>query len=231
MSWSIEAPPADFDEDVEYLKVALTKAAEKDILLFCATSDHGNVTSEKLYPGSCLPNGIFRIGAATSTGDPSAKVASGSHNVDFIFPGENIEVDAKQVKDGSSIATALAAGMAAMLLYCCDNVMPPEEHKKFRSYGAIHKAFRTMKAKPDAAPRVKEFFEVQPEWHNRVKVQGSGRGFMKRLMQRAGILGKSILIFGMSVCGSLLSALVANKYELEIIDDDLYNTHVEDTGF
>ena len=161
MPWSIEE---DEDRDVnEDFKSALAKAANKDIILFCATSDKGNATPDDLHPG-CLPM-VISIGAATFTGEVSAIVRT--RNVQFIFPGEDVEIDKeKNMPGGSSIATALAAGIAAMLLHCTDKVMPETIRKDYYTRAAIFRAFMKMEGTPESAPRVKEHFgyEDRKDW-------------------------------------------------------------------
>jgi len=188
MSWSIEETSDDQKIDLDHLKLALTTAASKNIILFCATSDKGNATPDKLYPGCCVPN-ILRIGASTSTGEVSALVRS--RNVDFIFPGEGVEIsiDRKRTADGSSIATALAAGMAAMLLHCADKVISdPEKHKEYHTHAAIHRAFRKMGGTPESSPKVKEYFEETKDWQLKV-AGGEWQDLLRWTMYQAGILG------------------------------------------
>ena len=186
MSWSIEATADDNRDELENLKSALATAAAKNIILFCATSDKGNATADNLYPG-CVPT-ILSIGAATSTGEVSAIVRS--RKVQFIFPGEAVEIDRKNTADGSSIATALAAGMAAMLLHCADKVMPETVHKDYHTHAAILRAFRKMGGTPESAPRVKEHFsyEDQKDWQQKL-ADGEWRDSLRLKMLQAGILG------------------------------------------
>ena len=187
MSWSIEAAADENREELENLKQALAKAAEKNIILFCATSDKGNATPDNLYPG-CVPM-IISIGAATSTGEVSAIVRS--RNVQFIFPGEAVEIDGKKnTADGSSIATALAAGMAAMLLHCADKVMPENVRKDYHTHAAILRAFRRMGGTPESAPRVKEHFsyEDHKNWQQKLNT-GEWRDSLKLKMLEVGIIG------------------------------------------
>lgn len=110
-------------------------------IMFCAASDDGN---RGQHGRSEFPHGsnndIFCIGAADSSGQvwPEVTDKSGLH---FIFPGadikdvfeddgDNSRVEAaskngrlgdlmsKNGRTGSSVATALAAGLAALLMHC-----------------------------------------------------------------------------------------------------------------
>lgn len=120
MSWSIQ-PPEDAREK-HALESAIAEAANADILMFCSASDKGP-KENATYPAKATSK-IFTIGAAKATGVADPWVGNTS-NVSFIFPGTKVEVDgspsgvtAPEEATGSSIATALAAGLAALILYC-----------------------------------------------------------------------------------------------------------------
>ena len=133
MSWTIQkSDDAENSNaaDLERLKTALERAVKDEIVIFCSAPDIGNVDDQTLsshYPFGCktLAGGIFRIGAAKAdgtiyswTGDP--------RTVDFILPGHNVELSKSDriveeddiPKTGSSVATALAAGLAALIVHC-----------------------------------------------------------------------------------------------------------------
>lgn len=104
-------------------------------LMFCAASDDGmsNTPGEE-YP-SAAEGEIFRIGAAEETGQSWPNV-SDQKTVHFFMPGVDFNLPENSVLDGlrtsnnstkpqdsiersgSSIATALAAGLAALLIHC-----------------------------------------------------------------------------------------------------------------
>jgi hypothetical protein len=119
MSWTINTT-ADGE-----LQKAIHAAIEAKILLFCSVSDQGP-KSEGLYPANCSPSSSFLIGTATIAGQSWAW--NGANDVDYIFPGTNLEVAIgdelfdrrlkKRCESGSSLATALAAGLAALVLDC-----------------------------------------------------------------------------------------------------------------
>ena len=123
MSWTIEET-ADNEVHIEKLKEAVEKAAKKPILMFCAASDGGAI-SDKSFPGKGPRDSVFKIGAATEDGKAWKWVGDES-NIDFIFPGH--EVVQERYKEallqnsnlltGSSVATAIAAGLAALVLDC-----------------------------------------------------------------------------------------------------------------
>lgn len=101
--------------------------------MFCSAPDGGKFT-ERDYPSGPWRNRFFRIGAAGSDGtvfqwtpddityvvpgvdvirDQVSRGSSNAHSTESI---PNRMVDFRET--GSSVATALAAGLAAMILYC-----------------------------------------------------------------------------------------------------------------
>ncbi|KAL7940996.1 hypothetical protein V8C42DRAFT_336141 [Trichoderma barbatum] len=107
----------------------LQKAVDKNVLMFCSAPDDGKFT-ELDYPSGPWRDRFFRIGAAAADGT----VFQWTPDVDitYVLPGVEVIVDHsfqaterfnKRAKDfkfetGSSVATALAAGLAAMVIYC-----------------------------------------------------------------------------------------------------------------
>jgi subtilisin family serine protease len=121
MSWTINSTERNKSAIAE-LTNQINAAATAKILLFCSVSDQG-VRNEGTFPADCNRGTTFRIGAATPSG--SAWEWIGVNDVDYILPGTGLRVDtrgpsAKGVKpvSGSSLATALASGLAAVILYC-----------------------------------------------------------------------------------------------------------------
>ncbi|OGM40072.1 hypothetical protein ABOM_011269 [Aspergillus bombycis] len=124
MSWTIERD-SNNSGDIDKLKKALKIASDKGILLFCSTPDKDQDNqSDTHFPIQC-DHSIkkFRAGAATQDGSLWKKA---SNPADFILPGGNIGIrkgdpdlrGSNVLKPGSSIATALAAGLAALIIYC-----------------------------------------------------------------------------------------------------------------
>jgi hypothetical protein len=120
---------------------AIDAAAEKDILMFCSAADAGQF-GETTFPHHCRPKTTFRVGAAHDTGQIYEHVAN-ADKLDFAMPGfelflpdeegatnsrseksrdsSAIHVDKENPLEsytGSSVATALAAGLAALVLEC-----------------------------------------------------------------------------------------------------------------
>ena len=133
MSWTVKHDGTSNSQnalDIEDLDKALLQAA-KTKLVFCSGPDIGNIDNDELQlyrpvgaTVTSVTENIFRIGAASSDGNPWPR--SGNKNVvDYTLPGfevleiegEEVVPDDKSPKTGSSIATALAAGLAALIIH------------------------------------------------------------------------------------------------------------------
>lgn len=127
MSWNISAPESPavktaFDQ-------AIQRAQASGSLMFCATMDVGNF-HDGSYPHASNPGHIFRISAATAEGRRSSFTTSDG-DVDFMLPGVDVVLNGpfgggdwgrprprSQAVGGSSVSTALAAGLAALVIEC-----------------------------------------------------------------------------------------------------------------
>lgn len=124
MSWTIKPPD---DEKRKEFDAAIHNALnEKDVLMFCAASDQGK-SADLTYPHGSNRSS-FRIGAAKATGSMVDTVGD-AHELDFIFPGHQVvmngandvyerETQRFEAHSGSSVANALAAGLAALVIEC-----------------------------------------------------------------------------------------------------------------
>lgn len=128
MSWTIEGDMN--DQKMKNLKAAIDLAKANNIIMMCAFSDQGfNAPPENTFPIAWV-DCCCRIGAATPNGNASTLVPKSQ--VDYLFPGENIVIDAVltpsnqslKAESGSSISTALASGTAAMLLLITQMINP-----------------------------------------------------------------------------------------------------------
>ena len=125
MSWTVR-DTEDNREAINSLRDAIKDALHEGILLFCAAADTGAI-GETEYPWSYDQNRIFRIGAATADGRVWSRTGD-PHNLTFMVPGHRVVSrnphregalpDDFQERTGSSVATALAAGLAAVVLHC-----------------------------------------------------------------------------------------------------------------
>ncbi|KAI1124133.1 hypothetical protein F5Y10DRAFT_280401 [Nemania abortiva] len=127
ISWTVKKPKdTEQDADLKDLGHAIKRALDAGILVFCAASDAGNFSDEE-YPYDFDRNRIIRIGAATDDGRPWER-SGDTKALSFIFPGcsvvsRNARLESAvpshfRENTGSSVATALAAGLAALILHC-----------------------------------------------------------------------------------------------------------------
>lgn len=114
MSWTIPVPKEPGPAQNRF-EAAVRKACSRNVLMFCSSSDDGHITNIN-YPSAVQRDKVFRIGAAHDHGLAYKYVGK---DVDFILPGVNVNVSATSAATGSSVATALAAGLAATIIYCC----------------------------------------------------------------------------------------------------------------
>ncbi|KAL7949471.1 hypothetical protein V8C42DRAFT_351045 [Trichoderma barbatum] len=126
MSWTIPVP-AEGSKEKQRLDSVLKRACNEKVLMFCSSSDQISTTLH--YPSAYKRSQFLLIGAAHDDG--SAYGHAGRDN-DFIFPGVNVRTNdgaslpsylatktfLTTESTGSSIATALAAGFAAIIIYC-----------------------------------------------------------------------------------------------------------------
>jgi len=123
MSWTIERTETNA-KGIAELDKAIELAASEGILMFCAATDQG-AYMDRSYPAASSTKKLFKIGAAEASGT-AIKWLGDQRAVDFIFPGHNVAVKEQQgngrtekstTLTGSSVATALASGLAAVILY------------------------------------------------------------------------------------------------------------------
>ncbi|KAI9737165.1 MAG: hypothetical protein M1834_000758 [Cirrosporium novae-zelandiae] len=123
MSWTF----SELDQNSEKnLRGEIEKAHNANILTFASASDQGFNHTSKSYPGN-IP-GVFCIGAAKTSGMADDAALRESH---FVFPGgsaglkspRRTQTNAASNSDivfGSSFATAVASGLAALILCCVE---------------------------------------------------------------------------------------------------------------
>ncbi|KAM0513221.1 hypothetical protein ACHAPE_008069 [Trichoderma viride] len=105
------------------LREAIDEVKKNGILMFCSASDDIQTTAMKALPYSQQSEHIFRIGAALWLGqrDPTTETPD---QIDWYFPGNQVaEAQNPRLQgpvkyhDGSSAGTALAAGLASLIMY------------------------------------------------------------------------------------------------------------------
>lgn len=148
MSWATKPPETENDKIA--FDNAIRKAHQKNILMFCSAIDQGKF-EDFTYPHASNPNSTFKIGAAKATGVTPDFV--NDKDLKFVFPGHEVVLSSPydDVSDklfqgfashtGSSVATALASGLAALVLECVRlGHISTVSNSKQRSRGAIQRA-------------------------------------------------------------------------------------------
>jgi hypothetical protein len=170
---------------IQDLRTAISTARGKHgITVMCAFSDQGmsapaNSTFPTAWRSCCNV-----IGAATKGGDASPLV--NKNVVDFLFPGENIVIEAKpsqsltpaKAGSGSSISTALAAGTAAMLLFITQ-LVDAKLYEKLKDPGVMKVAFGRLcageKGNGGRYFDARKFSQFQQDWRWEDRVYNQGR--------------------------------------------------------
>ncbi|KAI0539494.1 hypothetical protein GGR58DRAFT_464533 [Xylaria digitata] len=135
MSWTL---PMKMEKSAskDALIAVLEKAVKSEVLMFCSAPDKGKFTDLD-FPSGPWRDRFFRIGAAKADGNvfnwtpddgityilPGVdvikdQVRSGGSFVKTSEGGITKRVDDFKYETGSSVATALAAGLAAMIIHC-----------------------------------------------------------------------------------------------------------------
>jgi len=91
------------------------------VAVFCSVSDERPKTDEQVFP-ECLKGQVIPIGAATIQGH--AHPAIDENAASFLLPGVEIPSGEGELRTGSSIATALAAGLGGLLVYVARGLCP-----------------------------------------------------------------------------------------------------------
>ncbi|RDW68220.1 hypothetical protein BP5796_08877 [Coleophoma crateriformis] len=158
MSWTIDPMELRDEKDKIRLEKAIAEAAEANILMF--SSAHDNAPKEdNTYPAVAAKGKIFKIGAAKASGQTDDTVGNASR-VHFTFPGNEVEMEGStlahkvEYRTGSSVATALAAGLAALILYCVqvklfrssaeERPKIEQAFNKLKKHDSMMKAFRSI---------------------------------------------------------------------------------------
>ena len=180
MSWAIDKEDDDDDKRVQPLDEAIREAA-KNTLLFCANPDKGaNDTKNETYPRLMDQTRTFCIGAGSEDGKKWHRIHDDDHSCDFIFPGVGLDIQVEnnfprdgpnrsragppvewQKFDGSSLACALAARLAAMILHCGSasgaRNNAKDKRRVLKSHDGMRKAFNHISKEKKWLP-VRNFF-------------------------------------------------------------------------
>jgi hypothetical protein len=124
--------------------------------VYCAATDQG-AYKDRSYPAATGTKRIFKIGAAEASGS-AMKFVGDQTAIDFIFPGHQVTLEragmpapgAKPARitplTGSSVATALAAGLAALMLYTVQAGAIAagralDDYRRLKTHERMHEAF------------------------------------------------------------------------------------------
>lgn len=155
MSWNVRRTDTSGDvlgneaEVIELEKAINIAATEKHILMYCAAGDQkgGFGKSTKWVP--CDSENTISIGATDINGAKMPYVVD-NEKLGYLFPGQNIlkETDRDSKDVGNSGATALAAGLAAMVLFFAKAYKIPIEPTSVRKY--MNEVFKSVfEGRPD----------------------------------------------------------------------------------
>ncbi|XDG09918.1 hypothetical protein ABKA04_009533 [Annulohypoxylon sp. FPYF3050] len=145
------------DEDQAELEAVLRKAKQKDIIIMCSTADEGENVDE-VWPAAYYRrerdraetfDNIFPIVGCNEHGKFS-KYANESAGR-YMFRGEDVDVSSADLTlpmetdnvHGSSVATAIATGVASLILACYQLVKKELDKKSSRS-GLVDACFHKM---------------------------------------------------------------------------------------
>ena len=186
MSWTIEKTQANA-RDIEDLETALSDASRRKILLFCSMSDEKISPKDKTYPVN-FPLKKFKIGAASETGSQWEQRGD-KHNADYSLPGTNFIFESEQSplvvpRSGSSIATALAAGLAAIILHCA-LCRKESDFELLRSHEQMDNAFKAIGTTDDKYILVWNVFETYLKNQPHGEHGGTLNEIMEKLLSRS----------------------------------------------
>lgn len=188
MSWTFQQTKKNEAVLEQELTDAVKRAAGKNILMFCSTGDMGQCTNGRIFP-ACLDD-VFRIGAADASGEKRAATELDSH---YLLPGEDLQTETPSYiqsaetsrVSGSSLATALASGLAALLLYCIDQNDNRKLRELARRRHRMVAAFDRMSGGAGNGPRYLKVWEhLKPEFKEMYRNDSAeGKQKLKEVME------------------------------------------------
>ncbi|MBE3047546.1 hypothetical protein IMZ48_34545 [Candidatus Bathyarchaeota archaeon] len=139
---------------IDALDIAVIRAAREKIIMYCAGQDQGKYDKPLSWPAASTPNVLKKIGFAKSFGKEGDPV--NVKNVDYLFPGTLAY--SKSTDLSSSAATARAAGVAALVLWCAEacKVRGNEGgYFNFREGRRMNKLFDSLRTTPGSTSLVR----------------------------------------------------------------------------
>lgn len=144
-SWTIDDASK---EDIESLTKAVGNAKIKNIIIFCAARDEGKDSGSHVYSYHAGPDPIIRIGATDQYGKTRPYVPK---EIDYLLPGvalteqpvvlTNVPADELNSVEGSSEATALASGVAGLVMTCFGTIQGEMGIDRVRGVGRMKALF------------------------------------------------------------------------------------------
>lgn len=157
MSWCLIETLLNTDA-IRKLEQQVIKAAGEDIIMFCAAADTSRYDEGlRLYPRQADTERLMVVGSANPDGEKSPFVDE--TQVNLLFPGEGI----KELGElgGSSAATALASGLAALILWCYEQ--KGGGMATIRNRGNMLKVFQKLKTSDNKWVNVTRLLKVEGE--------------------------------------------------------------------
>lgn len=150
MSWTLSQEVANDETLRTKFKNAVQEAEKHHILMLGATMDQGRNTRNSTFPSKELSE-IICIGGAGLQGEDDT---ASQEDSEFTFPKGNLgkihpTKPGNEEVSGSSVATALAAGLAALVLHCAELTKCKSGRTTLRSKEKMSKTFRAMTEKDD----------------------------------------------------------------------------------
>lgn len=145
---------AGFRNDHSELRKAIKEAHEKEILIFAAAANWGNAGPGPAFPAA-IRDHVFCISSCGGDLWASEKMnPPGRNNADnFACLGENVRLEGyKEALTGTSVASALAAGLAARILDFSRHVDSREagcDEQKLRTRPGMRAVFKKISKKDD----------------------------------------------------------------------------------
>jgi hypothetical protein len=178
MSWTLDKANERDVEDLEGLFKRLANVPNCPAM-FCASRDQGSDQKDaEVYPFRCAKHSVCNIGAANEYGTALPQTPD---DATYLFPCHGLDMwgpsdhRVRAVIEGSSDATALAAGLAALILACEGAVHGRQGIEFMRTLPNMKILFNTMRRdggryiKPRLFDRIMKDFKVMaasPEHRN-----------------------------------------------------------------
>ncbi|KIX01497.1 uncharacterized protein Z518_09223 [Rhinocladiella mackenziei CBS 650.93] len=161
ISWIIKLPPS--GPGVATFKGAVKRATNNNILVICATADIGAHISDDTWPANC--HNVIAISASNAFGLP---MPWSHRNVHAMLDGDQIKtrgpsymgLDENAYESGSSVATALASGLASLCLFLARMANEDGKGERFKDQRVMKVVFRTMQENDtDKVVELSKFFD------------------------------------------------------------------------